>query len=69
MYHEPAFSSWIIQTVLLDYQSFSYYSQDLYFEAHIRFVSATLVFKGWVLPGQISGSCYWKTRNSLLHST
>ena len=53
----------------LDYQSFSSDFHDLYIEAYIRFVSTSLVFKGGVLPEQISGSCYWKTRNSLLHST
>ena len=32
-------------------------------------MAASLVFKSGVLPEQISSSCYWKTHNSLLHST
>ena len=50
-------------------QSFNFYSQNLYFETHIRSMAAFLVSKSGVLPEQISNSCYWKTHNSLLHST
>ena len=32
-------------------------------------MAASLVFKSGVFTEQISDSCYWKTHNSLLHST
>ena len=62
-------SAWIKQTLLLDNQPFNSGPQDLHFEAHIRSMSACLVFKAGVSSEQILGSCYWKTHNSLPHST
>ena len=54
----------MIQSQVLDSDS-----QILYIETHITSMAASLVFKSGVLPEQISNSCYWKTHNSLLHST
>ena len=52
------FSTWIKQTIFLDYQSSSSDSQDTWIEA-----------KDGILPEQISGSCCCRSHNSLLHST